>query len=485
MTLTLAIFEGAFLFAAVCGAIFIWASPLLTHWTEIVVILARALAISLCGVVSLYYNDLYNGRIVRSFGGFASRLLQTLGVAFVLLAALYSLLPATNISNEEFILSLIFIVPTLLGVRALTYTVMRRRPFLERVLILGASPLAHKIVREIERCPDLRYTIVGVAADAIDGNGSPFEYPLLGPLERLDKIIQEVRPDRLIVALAERRARLPVSQLLEARLTGRLVEEGVSAYERFTGKLAIESLTPSDLIFSSDFKKSRLDLAAGRLLSFTMSIVGLVVLAPLLGLIALLIKLDSRGPVFFVQDRVGMCAKRFKVIKFRTMHLADVQRSEWACDNAERITRIGKWLRKFRLDELPQFFNVIRGDMNFVGPRPHPVSNLELFVDKIPYYSLRSVVRPGITGWAQVRFGYANNLDEEIEKMRYDLYYIKHQSIWFDLRILCDTVKIVFFGRGSECADACGAGPAMVTNHDHGAKRDLETHHAPSPGIRL
>src|SRR5438034_5131461 len=191
------------------------------------------------------------------------------------------------------------------------------------------------------------------------------------------------------------------------------------------------------------------------------SIVGIVALAPLLGLIALLIKLDSCGPVFFVQDRVGMSAKRFRLLKFRTMHLVDVPRSEWVCDNTERITRVGKWLRKFRLDELPQFVNVIRGDMNVVGPRPHPVSNFDLFTEKIPYYSLRSVVRPGITGWAQVRFGYANNLDEETEKMRYDLYYIKHLSVWFDVRILLDTVKIVLFGPWLSSADGDGARASM------------------------
>ena len=253
--------------------------------------------------------------------------------------------------------------------------------------------------------------------------------------------------------LGERRGKLPVGPLLEARLRGIAVEEGVEVYERLTGKLAIEAVTPSNLIFSGDFRKSRLDLAAGRAISLLVSVVGMVVLSPLLGILALLIKLDSSGPVFFVQERVGMAAKRFKLIKFRTMHRADAPTSEWVCDNAKRITRVGKWLRKFRLDELPQFFNVIRGDMNLVGPRPHPVSNFELFIANIPYYSLRAVVRPGITGWAQVRYGYANNLDEETEKMRYDLYYIKHLAVSFDIRILFDTVKTVLFGSQSVEAD--------------------------------
>jgi len=464
MALTLALLEGVSFFAAVCGALFIWTQPLQMNGFDVLAVLAKALTISFCCAVSFYYNDLYDLRIVRSFGDFAPRLLQAFGVAFVLLAVCYALLPETKISNETFLLSLLIILPVLLSLRALVYSCMRRRPFLERVLILGTSPLAHKIIQEIEASPHLRYTVLGVVDDATDSNGLPLVYPLLGPLERLDKIVHELRPDRIIVALAERRARLPVRQLLEPRLNGSLVEEGVSAYERFASKLAIESLTPSNLIFSNNFRKSRLDLAAGRVISFIASVVGIVNLVPLLGLIALLIKLDSRGPVFFVQERVGLHGRRFRLIKFRTMRVADGRTSEWVSDNSERITRVGKWLRKFRLDELPQFVNVIRGDMNLVGPRPHPVSNFELFVENIPYYSLRSVVRPGITGWAQVRFGYANNLEEETEKMRYDLYYIKHLSVWFDLRILFDTVKIVLFGRGSRSADAYRPGAAMVVS---------------------
>jgi lipopolysaccharide/colanic/teichoic acid biosynthesis glycosyltransferase len=258
------------------------------------------------------------------------------------------------------------------------------------------------------------------------------------------------------VALSERRARLPVRQLLEARVNGAIVEDGVDTYERLFGKIAIESLTPSNLIFSRDFKKSRLDLAAGRMTSLVVAFAALIVFAPLLGLIALAIKLDrtSKGPLFFIQERLGLHGKRFRLVKFRTMDVVDGPTSEWVHDNSDRITSVGRWLRKFRLDELPQFINVIRGDMNLVGPRPHPVSNVELFGEGIPYYSLRSAVRPGITGWAQTRLGYANNLEEETEKMRYDLYYIKHLSFWLDLRILFDTVKTVLFGQGSQSVEA-------------------------------
>jgi len=453
MILKLAILESMSFFAAVCGAILIRTTPSMTNWTDVAILLTKALAISLCCIVSFYYNDLYDLRVVRTFGEFAARLCHVFGIAFILLAVLYTVFREVRISSEPFLVAVPIILGILLPLRAILYVVVRKTPFLERVLILGTTPLARTLIKEITTQPHLGYTIVGV----VDGVPVPADSPLAdlscGPLERLGKILAELQPNRVIVALAERRARLPVRELLEARVRGCIVEDGVNVYERLTGKLAIEAVTPSNLIFSGDFRKSRLDMAAGRAISLLVSVVGMVVLSPLLGIIALLIKLDSSGPVFFVQERVGMAAKRFKLIKFRTMHRADAPTSEWVCDNAERITRVGKWLRKFRLDELPQFFNIIRGDMNLVGPRPHPVSNFELFIANIPYYSLRAVVRPGITGWAQVRYGYANNLDEETEKMRYDLYYIKHLAVSFDIRILFDTVKTVLFGSQSVEAD--------------------------------
>jgi lipopolysaccharide/colanic/teichoic acid biosynthesis glycosyltransferase len=238
----------------------------------------------------------------------------------------------------------------------------------------------------------------------------------------------------------------------------------VDVYERLTGKLAIEWLTPTPLIFSPGFRRAPVTMALGRGSSLVASVIGLVLSAPILGLLALLVKLDSPGPAFFIQERVGQGGKVFKLIKFRTMRAAGGPRSEWARDNRDRITRVGAWLRKFRMDELPQLINVLRGDMNLVGPRPHPVSNYSLFVtvlrncpercEQIPYYSLRLAVRPGLTGWAQVRYRYANDLEEEVEKTCYDLYYIKHLSLWLDLRILLDTVKTVLAGHGAgEVAD--------------------------------
>ena len=462
MAFILALLEGSAFFAAVAAMIFVWTRPIVTDWIDILAIFGQIVSISLCCIIAFYYNDLYDLRIVRSFGGFAARLLQSFGVTLILLGIFYMLFPETKIAGGPFVSSLLIIFGFVLPLRATSYGLVRSGLLTRRVLVLGRSPLAHGIIAEIEAQPHLRYVVVGIVDDPAASREPPANYPLLGPLDHLDKIIEEVRPDIILVALGEQRGRLPLTPLLEARTRRIVVVEGNAVYERLAGKLALESLRPSNLIFSKDFCKSGLELALTRAASVLIAAVGLVATAPLFGLIALAIRLDSAGPILFVQDRVGFHGKHFKLLKFRTMHAA-ARTSEWVCDNTDRVTRLGKWLRKFRLDELPQFLNIIRGDMNLVGPRPHPVTNFDLFSEKIPYYFLRLAVRPGVTGWAQVRYGYANNLQEEIEKMRYDLYYIKHLSIRFDLRILFDTVKIVLFGRGSRKADAYPAGARMET----------------------
>jgi exopolysaccharide biosynthesis polyprenyl glycosylphosphotransferase len=471
MALALAVLEGSSLFAAVAGMIFLWTRPLVVDWIDVLTLLGQGFAVSLCCVMAFYYNDLYDLRIVRNFGDFASRLLQSFGVAFILLAVFYALFPETKIAQGPFASSFFIIIGFLLPLRAVSYGVMRRRHLAERVLILGTSPLARALITEIGNRPDIPYTIAGVADDSIEPTAPELPYPILGPLARIGKIIQDLHPQRIIVALAERRGRLPVRQLLDAKVNGILVQDGTEVYERLTGKLAIESLTPSSLIFSQDFRISPHQLALARAVSFVASLIGLVASAPLLALIALAIKVDSRGPVFFIQNRVGRHGTHFRLIKFRTMHAGTAESSEWVRDNTDRITRVGTWLRKFRLDELPQFVNILRGDMNLVGPRPHPVSNCELFLENIPYYGLRSVIRPGVTGWAQVHYGYANSLDEETEKMRYDLYYIKHFSLWLDLRILLDTVKIVLFGRGATAAGTRLAGSSAAAGTSVAATR--------------
>jgi exopolysaccharide biosynthesis polyprenyl glycosylphosphotransferase len=458
VTTLLALLEAGSIFGVACVLTLagIRFSP--AHWPSITLAVGRSLALALCCVVAFYYNDLYDVRSLRSMGDVAARLPRALVTALALLAAVYLLVPATRMEAAPFLASLVVAAMTLLTLRAISSVAIRSRSFGERVLILGTSPLAEKLVREIETRHDARHHVVGIVADAPSPGARFFPYPVLAPFDHLGRILEGARPDRVVVAMRERRGQLAVQQLLEARMRGVVIEEGVELYERLTGKIAIESLTPSGVIFGGGFRPGAISRALGRGISLLVSVVGLVVLAPLFGLIALTIMLDSRGPVVFRQERAGQGGRRFGLLKFRTMHPVEASHSEWARDNDGRITRVGRWLRRFRLDELPQFVNILRGDMNLVGPRPHPVTNYELFLATVPYYALRATVRPGVTGWAQVRYGYANNLEEETEKMRYDLYYIKHRSFGLDLRILLDTAKVVLLGRDRPAADVDNLG---------------------------
>jgi len=458
VTILLALLEAGSIFAIACAVALagIRLSP--AHWMGITLVAGRSLALALSCVAAFYYNGLYDGRSLRSMGDVAARLPRALATALALLAAVYLVVPATRMEAAPFLASLLVAAMTLLTLRAISGVVIRSRSFGERVLILGTSPLAEKLVREIETRHDARHHVVGIVADAPSPETRFFPYPVLAPFDHLGRILEGARPDRVVVAMRERRGQLAVQQLLEARMRGVVIEEGVELYERLTGKIAIESLTPSGVIFGGGFRPGAISRALGRGISLLVSVVGLVVLAPLFALIALAITLDSRGPVVFRQERAGQGGRRFGLLKFRTMHPVEASPSEWARDNDDRITRVGRWLRKFRLDELPQFVNILRGDMNLVGPRPHPVRNYELFLATVPYYALRATVRPGVTGWAQVRYGYANNLEEETEKMRYDLYYIKHRSFGLDLRILLDTAKVVLLGRDRRAADVDNLG---------------------------
>ncbi len=456
--LILALIDGGVTVAAAAGALVIWTRPVGPGAISVLAVAAGAAGLSLACLGAFGYAGLYNLRTVRNFEAFLARVPRALAAAGVFAALVCTWIPAARILGDAVASSLLFVVGVVFGplvpLRAVAYRVMHRRPFTQRLLIVGTGILARELLDEIDARPELQYRILGLVDDG-GTSGGPVRHPLLGPVERLIRIVEETRPDRIIVALTQRRGRLPVGQLLEAQVSaGIVVEDGVEVYERLTGKLALESLTPSSLVFSRDFRKSRITRAVARGVTLLASIAGLIGFAPLFGVIALAIKLDSRGPVFFVQERVGMCGRHFTLVKFRTMHPAREPRSEWAQDNGDRITRVGRWLRKYHLDELPQLLNMVRGDMNLVGPRPHPVSNFELFVlvsrnlndmtgENTPYYSLRCAVRPGLTGWAQVRYGYANDLEEETEKLRYDLYYIKHRSFGLDLRILSETLRTI------------------------------------------
>jgi exopolysaccharide biosynthesis polyprenyl glycosylphosphotransferase len=320
---------------------------------------------------------------------------------------------------------------------------MRIKPFVENILSLGQSTLATAITAEMKL--RRRYRILDLMEPGEPGRVFKDGVPFVGSLDSGLRTIP--RTHRIVVSLSERRGRLPIEALLDAKRQGVVIEDAVDLYERLTGKLALEELQPSHLIFSKTLRRGSFYEVLQRLLSIVAAVAGLVLFAPVFAAIALLIKRDSAGPVFFVQERVGKDGQKFPLVKFRTMRPVDRQPSEWVRDNGDRITPVGRWLRKYRLDELPQLINVLMGHMNLIGPRPHPATNYTLFMKRIPFYAFRSMVRPGITGWAQVYYGYANGLEEETEKMCYDLYYIKHRSLALDLKVLVLTVKVVLLGQ--------------------------------------
>ena len=439
--------EGGALFAGASATLLGQSTDGASLRADLAGVLGQAFVLVLCCVLAAYLAGLYDPRPGRRLRRLAMRLPLTAGLATLLLIACYTLLPHAKMPADAFEASILAVAALMLALRTIGDDVLHGSTAAERVLILGSGPLACALFDFIRARPQARAVVIGT----VEETPGISDLPTLGTVDQLPEIVEAARPGRIIVALTERRGRLPSRHLLESRTHGVLIEEGVDAYERLTGKLAIDALNPSALVFAPGFRRHPIGVSLERALTVLVSLLALVCLAPLLALIALAIKLDSEGPVFFRQERLGQFGHPFALIKFRTMRPAGRRESEWVRDNGHRITRVGRWLRRYRLDELPQFVNALRGEMNLVGPRPHPVCNARLFLERIPYYSLRSMVPPGITGWAQVRYGYANSLEEETEKMRYDLYYIKRMSLWLDLRILLATARAML--RGPETPD--------------------------------
>jgi exopolysaccharide biosynthesis polyprenyl glycosylphosphotransferase len=395
---------------------------------------------------SLYFHDLYNFESPHDFGELFGRVCRAIGWSAVLLAVAYMVFPATIIRGNLASHALIITLVVVLLVRGAVYHLAKRSPFSERVLLMGNGSMARELAEQIETRPDLAMRLVGVLTEP--GLTDPGLWRSLGDYGQVAAVVERHRLDRIIVAMPERRGQLPVKELLACRVRGVQIEDGTQAFERFNRRLAVESLTPGALVFGDGFRVSRAQLALKRALSIVSAVIALVVAAPFMAVAALVITLESAGPVFFIQERVGFRGRIFRLIKFRTMRQPAAAEDDTVIrDNLSRVTRFGAFLRRYRLDELPQFINILRGDMSLVGPRPEMAANVAGFSALIPYYNLRHEVRPGLTGWAQVRAGYSMSVEEVTRKLCYDLYYIKHMSLRFDVRILFDTVKFVLGGK--------------------------------------
>jgi sugar transferase (PEP-CTERM system associated) len=399
----------------------------------------------------MYYFDLYDTSILSNRREILTRLAQVLGVVCILLALIYYAYPPLNLGRGIFAIGVCFVAVFLLVWRRLFSAVNSQAQFAERVLIFGDGPLAESLTAELGARPELGIRVVG----KIKGEESAVECQDSKAKDPSDDqflhLVDTYRAERIVVAMIERRRILPVKALLQLKSRGVRIQDGAQMYEAVTGKLPIESLRLSWLLFSPGFEVSRWLLAYKRVSSVIWSTVSLILALPLMALIALAIRLDSVGPVIFRQKRVGQNGETFTLFKFRTMiHDADQSDNYRPAGRTDsRFTRFGKFLRRTRMDELPQLFNILRGDMHFVGPRPFVPNQERECVERIPYYDQRWAVKPGATGWAQVNRGYNVTTEDNKDKLGYDLFYIKNISVGLDLLILFKTMKILLLGRGS------------------------------------
>jgi sugar transferase (PEP-CTERM system associated) len=399
----------------------------------------------------LYFNDLYDFRVVRRRANLLVRILQALGAGCVVLAFTYFLLPEASFGRGTALIAMPLLLLLLVSWRLSADTTKLLASGDERVLIIGTGDAGISLVRHILGHPEYNMKVVGFLDEQGQDIGKSLVNPrIIGATSEVEEVVARERVDRLVLSLKERRGGTPVRQLLGLKLAGIGIEDVHSCFERLSGRITLEHLSPSWLILSDGFRKSPILLGAKRGIDIVVSSLILVLVSPLLPVIALAIYMETGRPIFFRQVRVGHKGSQFDLLKFRSMAQdAEKNGPRWATHQDSRITRVGRILRKTRLDELPQLFNVLRGEMSLVGPRPERPHFCTILEERIPFFNLRHSVRPGLTGWAQVRFRYGASIDDAKEKLELDLFYIKNLSLTVDFAILFETAKVVLLGRGA------------------------------------
>lgn len=402
--------------------------------------------------ISLFFSDFYSFGATWSYRKLISRLLTSLVIAFFFLLIIYNLDGEKHFTNKVLTTIFIFALTLLLPWRIFYNWLLRIDRYKTRVLILGSGKLARDIVYEILKERELSMSVLGFVSSDPRLKGQSIVNPkVIGTIQEFPGIVSDQKIDKIIVALEERRGTIPLDALLSCKAGGIKIEDGVSFFEKVTNKLLVEYINPSDLIFCDGFKLSNLSMFLKRCFDILLASFGLIVSSPLFVLISLFIKLESKGPIIFKQERVGRNSKSFNIYKFRSMQ-QDAEKKTgptMTFENDHRITMIGKIIRKTRLDELPQLWNILKGDMSFVGPRPERPVFVEKFLKHIPYYAQRFAIRPGLTGWAQIRCPYASTIEQTLDKLRYELYYLKNFSLLFDTTIILRTIKVVLFAKGA------------------------------------
>lgn len=453
--LLLVFLEGGFIvLGLLCGAwLRFWSNPAeFASYIHAPEFLIQAITFVVTVQLCFYYSDLYDLNVVRTRRDQLISLGQSLGTASLLLGLIYFIFPSLLIGRGVFFIGTALIAAIVVSGRVVMDTAWGLSALRQNILILGTQELALTVARELIRRNDLNIQLVGFLDSSTDftPDTSLLGRPVLGNLDSVESISEHRKVSRIVVALPDRRGVLPIRSLVRLRVLGVRVEDAHSAVSSLSGRIWLDMVRPSWFVFSEGFHRSRLNMIFKRLIDLVCAVLGLLLASPIMLLVAIAVKLDSKGPALFAQTRVGLRGKCFEVLKFRSMRVdAEAGGAQWAKKNDNRVTRLGRYLRKFRLDELPQFINVIRGDMSFVGPRPERPVFVDQLRELIPYYDERHSVRPGLTGWAQVQFPYGASVEDAYRKLEYDLFYLKNMSICFDAAIILKTIRTVLGGSGA------------------------------------
>lgn len=400
----------------------------------------------------LYVYDLYDFTVMGNRRELMLRLVQALGIAWALLALLFYFVPQLLIGRGVTVFSVPIVLVLLLTWRILIHLLTGHPEIGERILIVGTGRAAQETAEAVLKRRDAGYRISGfVTENGTNPNAEIAETEILGTTVDLEGIVKSEKIDRIVIAVRERRGSFPTETLLKMSLAGNVdIEECTSFFERVTGQVNIDMLRPSWLIFAGRKRDTRLSVFFREVVHRSLALTGLIISLPIAFVTAILIKLDSKGSIFYRQERVGKNGRIFSVIKFRSMK-TDAEadgKPIWAIADDDRTTRVGRVIRKIRVDEIPQFWNIIKGEMSFVGPRPERPHFVMQLAEEIPFYKHRHLTSPGLTGWAQIKYPYGASVEDARNKLQYDLYYIKNQSLALDLVIVFETVKTVLFSRG-------------------------------------
>ena len=403
-------------------------------------------------LVALYLQDLYSDIHVNSSIVLMQQLCLAAGSALLIQGLVSYVDRALRMPLRMMLAGSLLMLTTLFLWRLFFSTFAVHMVGRDRLLLVGSSPLLSDIARHVEQHPEQGVKVAGYLDDIHDVGTEMAGGKILGRLEALREVVDAVNPSRIVVGMYERRNRVPVTVLLDLRFAGHLIEEAAACYERVCGRVSVKELRPSQLIYSGDLGPRRKMLRYQAILNTLIAAAGIVLAFPLMVLTAFAVRFSSPGPVLYRQTRVGLNGQPFTLYKFRSMREdAEAETGAvWAAKDDPRITPVGRIIRKIRFDELPQLFNVLRGEMSIVGPRPERPEFVKTLSDQIPYYRQRHCVRPGITGWAQINYKYGDTLEDTITKLEYDLYYIKNVSFSMDIYIIFHTIKAMLLTRGAQ-----------------------------------